>query len=710
MKVVLQALSLLLVADLSIAHAETLAIRTATDLTRIAIHEQKSGDDFILTCTVLTDTASNIWDFCVEDASGATILRQMRKAPDMDVRAGDVIRAKGKVLASPYGHVCAQCSEIQRLSHGNPPPIPTATGSDFNAGKYDCRPVQLAGTVVDAFLDDIDRLYTHLILNCDGKIIYAPCANFGATDRILGATVRVTGTVHPRTSGARRHIGRTLMIPDRNALSVICYSDDDLFKVPVLKTVEPSAPTEVQALGRRQASGTVMARWQQRNILIRTFDGPLVKCDIASQQIIPRVGQAIDVTGIVDTDLFQLTLCRATWRPSAAARSPAGEADAVATSSLIGEGTGIEIPDPALLGHSVRIRGIVRNLPTSDTETGILFIESDRHLIPIDISCNREASDGLSVGCLIEVTGICVFDTELWRQNAVFPRVRGYRIVTRTPQDVSVVRQPPWWTSGRLFAAIGLLLVLMAGVLAWNLTLRRLVESRGREIAAGRIAQAATAAKVQERTRLAVELHDSVAQNLTGVSLEIRAARRARDENSDLQDHHLNMAARTLDSCRDELRNCLWDLRNLALDETTVDEALRKTLLQHVGDKKLLLRFNVPRKKFSDDTIHTVLRIVRELVINAVQHGHADEIKVAGSIDGDKLLFSVRDNGRGFDPRTVPGIRDGHFGLQGIRDRIDTFNGDLSVDSAPGKGAKVVVTMQLPNVAQQYGTGEQDVG
>ena len=677
------------------SRASESVIRTAADLTRIAIHDQTPGATFEFTCRVLTDTTSNIWDFCVEDASGATILRQMRKAPETEVHAGDRIRAHGKILPSPYGHVCAQCSFIERLSHDSPEPVTEASGADFALGKFDCRPIRITGTVVDAFVDDIDRLYTHLILDCDGVVVYAPCMDIGSADKILGATVSVRGTVHPRTSGARRHIGRTLMIPDENALTVLRPAGKDPFKTPVLKTVELTSPAEAQALGRRRVSGTVLARWQQRNILLRTSDGPLVTCDIACQPV-PDIGQSIDVTGIVDTDLFHLVLCCATWRPSADQGMPAPRQEAITPTSLIGKDTGIEIPDPSLLGHVVQLRGIVRNLPTPDNENGIVLIENDGHLVPVDASCNMTALNGLSVGCLASVTGVCVFDTDLWRQNAVFPRVRGYRIVTRVPQDISILRRPPWWTTGRLIAAIGILLVLLSGILAWNVILRRLVESRGREIARGKVSQAESAAKVQERTRLAVELHDSVAQNLTGVSLEIRAARRAQKEDPARMDKHLNLATRSLDSCREELRNCLWDLRNLALDETTVDEALRRTLQQHVGDRKLLLRFNVPREKFSDNTIHTILRIVRELVINAIRHGQADEIKVAGSVDGDRLLFSVRDNGHGFNPETVPGMREGHFGLQGIRDRIGIFDGKMTIDSAPGQGARITVTMVLP--------------
>ena len=143
----------------------------------------------------------------------------------------------------------------------------------------------------------------------------------------------------------------------------------------------------------------------------------------------------------------------------------------------------------------------------------------------------------------------------------------------------------------------------------------------------------------------------------------------------------LAVASRILDSCRGDLKNCLWDLRNQTLEESSMDEAIRQTLAPHIGTAKLSIRFNVPRDRLSDNTTHAILRIVRELATNAIRHGGASEIKVAGAIEGDRLLFSVSDNGCGFDPACRPGTKDGHFGLQGIQDRVDAFEGDFTIDS-----------------------------
>ena len=82
--------------------------------------------------------------------------------------------------------------------------------------------------------------------------------------------------------------------------------------------------------------------------------------------------------------------------------------------------------------------------------------------------------------------------------------------------------------------------------------------------------------------------------------------------------------------------------------------------------------------------------------------GQAKHIRIAGEMHADTVSFSVTDNGCGFDPKTAPGPERGHFGLLGIRERIEDFNGDLQIASAPGKGAKFTVTLLAAD-----GTNEQ---
>ena len=100
------------------------------------------------------------------------------------------------------------------------------------------------------------------------------------------------------------------------------------------------------------------------------------------------------------------------------------------------------------------------------------------------------------------------------------------------------------------------------------------------------------------------------------------------------------------------------------------------------------------RKELHDNTAQALLRAIRELAVNAIRHGKATSIKVAGELDADGLRCSVRDDGCGFDPDSCPGVLQGHFGLQGVRERAAERCGEVRILTSPGHGTKVTVSIR----------------
>ena len=84
-----------------------------------------------------------------------------------------------------------------------------------------------------------------------------------------------------------------------------------------------------------------------------------------------------------------------------------------------------------------------------------------------------------------------------------------------------------------------------------------------------------------------------------------------------------------------------------------------------------------------------------QLASKAVRHGGARKVKVAGSAEAGVLLFSVADDGCGFDVNHAPGVDECHFGLQGIRERVAHFQGKMTIESTPGKGTHVSIKLKV---------------
>jgi signal transduction histidine kinase len=201
--------------------------------------------------------------------------------------------------------------------------------------------------------------------------------------------------------------------------------------------------------------------------------------------------------------------------------------------------------------------------------------------------------------------------------------------------------------------------------------------------------------KAEERTRLAVELHDSISQVLTGIAYQIDAAIGSGVDAETRVGGFLATARSMLASCRHELRCCIWDLHARTFEAHDLPEAIRQTLTPHIGDIPLQIRFNIPRTILDESLTHDILRIIRELAVNAVRHGNATKIKVLGEYQMNLIRFSVKDNGVGFDPATAPGPAGGHFGLSGICERATRRGGDIAVESRHGGGTSVTVTFAI---------------
>ena len=638
--------------------------------------------------------------FAIVDKDSALTLYDMRPQQTVQMSIGDKIIVSGRTEPSRQKPGTAvNCYALRLVEHGTLPDIPPIRLKDFLSGKSpDNRRAAFHGILQDVFPDDIDDQYIYAVLKDEEDIINLIC-NCPRTclpgfRNLLGCEVIVSGIATGNAADGPRALNPSLRISGTNSFHVVSRPTRSPFDVPELQADRVTDPRLIQKLGPRLIRGTVLATWGDRSFLLKTLRGQSVCVDLADGDL-PPVRASVEAVGIVETDLCDISLTRAFWRPSDQPVVSEEKPESFHLLDLFTSGrrhaTAINVKKH---GRTLSIRGTVKSIAQEEDGSCKILLADGVHVI--QALCAPHVSADLEEGSVVRVTGICVKDSDVWRPSVPIPRIRGLFLVVRSANDIVVLKTAPWWTPVRFALVLTVLLAILVAVFIWNASLRILIERRSREVIKAQTAKIESELRIDERTRLAAELHDNTVQNLTAIAYRISAAHCALGDRDGDVGRILLVAAKMLKSCRTNLRRCLWDLRSDALGEPDFGTAIRRTVETVAGDARLSIRFAGRRELISDTTAHAVLNILRELVSNATVHGQASAIVIAGEARPDFIRFSVKDNGTGFEPSTRPGQDDGHFGLDGIHERLERLGGKLIVNSAVGQGTYIRIDIRKP--------------
>ncbi|NED12315.1 sensor histidine kinase [Streptomyces sp. SID9124] len=206
------------------------------------------------------------------------------------------------------------------------------------------------------------------------------------------------------------------------------------------------------------------------------------------------------------------------------------------------------------------------------------------------------------------------------------------------------------------------------------------------------LVQAREAGVADERRRLAAEIHDTIAQGLTGIIAQLQAAGSTADTDPALAREHLVRAADLARHSLGEARRSVHNLLPAALEHDDLPGALKKTVTTWSRRTGVRAEFTVTGtvEPLHDEVGATLLRIAEEALANAGRHAEASRAGVTLSYMGDEITLDVRDDGRGFDPAALPPYRGaGGFGLGGMRSRAERVAGTVEVETGPGLGTAV---------------------
>jgi len=196
---------------------------------------------------------------------------------------------------------------------------------------------------------------------------------------------------------------------------------------------------------------------------------------------------------------------------------------------------------------------------------------------------------------------------------------------------------------------------------------------------------------VEERTRFAREIHDTLAQGFTGVMMQLNAAEQRLHDNSDAREH-IEKARELARTSLDQARRSVSALRMGVLADSTLLEAIEQMGKEMtVGSKvKFGTRLEGAPYSLSEVRESNLLRIAQEALTNAVRHAGADRIYVRLAYQPGAIVLEVEDNGRGMTE--FPGAG---FGVQGMRERTRQIGGQIDIRTEPERGTRVVVI--VPN-------------
>jgi signal transduction histidine kinase/ligand-binding sensor domain-containing protein len=212
-------------------------------------------------------------------------------------------------------------------------------------------------------------------------------------------------------------------------------------------------------------------------------------------------------------------------------------------------------------------------------------------------------------------------------------------------------------------------------------------------------------AVLHERNRLAREMHDTLIQGCAGVSALLEAHSSLDDSEPGAKDDLLSCVRTQLRTTINEAREAVWDLRHADGSATAIGPILGNMTQQVSHEFGVPVEYRISGRPFDlkQSTAHELLMVVREALHNAIRHGQPSKVRVDIGFEKKEFRVQVRDDGCGFDPEAASSQPNGHYGLVGIQERAKRIGGVLILNSWPGAGTEL--TLSVPRNASATESG-----
>jgi signal transduction histidine kinase len=632
--------------------------------------------------------------FFVQDSTAGVFVDNSSGTPQPV--PGDVVAVTGTSHPGGYAPVVSR-PHWKKLGTAPLPEAKVVVTDQLATGAEDGQRIEISG-VVRAVRTSGSKLEVEMVSDGYRLRVYPPIPTDLDVQSLVGANVRVKGTAAASFNGKLRHfITVIIFTPQLGDFIVERPATSDPFKEEVIplngiaqyrKDHSPDNRVHVRGVVTYQRNGEDL-------FLQDAVGGLQVK---SSQTNILSPGDVIDAVGFPGVENFLPVLEDAIFKKSSA----------TPTNVIHKTASGTELQDGFHHADFINLKGklidrLARGFQSAPGGAGavktILVLQNTNFLF----TAEKETADqdaflsSIPIGSIVEVSGICLL------QSADDGKIKSIQILLPTSDSVRIISRPGWLTPQHLSVMLAIVLLVLTVAVSWtimvskkNSTLRYLIHERESDqkelqkahdtlewrvkerteqlkfqITARKESELQFKATLAERTRLAQELHDTLEQTLTGITLQLDTVAKLFHSNLDGASHHLGLVRNLMRQSQVDLRRSIWDLRSRELEDFNLSKALL-TSAHQIGDSAGI-RISVQTagivRPLPEVVEENLLRIGQEAITNVVKHSGASQAEIKLEFGARTVVLEIKDDGKGFMPENCVGPNDGHFGLLGISER-----------------------------------------
>ncbi len=667
----------------------------AIDIRTLPVERAMAGEAVLIQGTVgFVETPGTVF---IQDATAGTFFRN--KAGHGGLRVGDEVEVSGVTVPGLY-LTGIEASSYRVLGAGPAPAPQTASYDDLATGRYHYQRVLVEG--VGRRVTALEENRSLLFIALGGRVLEvrvdAPPTNAPSG---VDARLRIVGLAAGGINDRRQLVFPYLRVSSWDDVIVIqpAPAVQSLALLPAASLLRFGSA--VEAAHRVRVRGRVLASFSDGRVFVRdtlptppaaetpeTAKAPplLGPTALAIRLSVPAVlssGQVVEFAGFPSMEDFSASLADAEVLPldKAVVIEPAMPVEVTPKALLSG------VHDADLVTLSATLVDTFRS--ASGTEWRL---QADATPLTFFLPSSAGGSTLTEIprGSRVQVAGICRVESS--SDKGFRSRPEQASLLLRSADDLRVLSAPSWWTPRRLLAATGVLAALILLAAIWITLLRRQVAKQGLTLRQSIAHEAA----LEERQRLAREFHDTLEQELAGLSIRLGAAstRPLEDKARSLLETSQHLVSRI----QTEARNLVADLRSAPDASVDLAVALQELVARWPGaDAQPAVRLDVPHPlpALPAHVAHHLRMIAQEALTNAVKHAQASRIDVRVVVEGSALQMTISDDGRGFDPSTETHGKSGHFGCMGIRERCRKIAAEAGWHSTPGAGTRIAISLSL---------------